>query len=1251
MASSTDIARLFVLLSAVGCADGIRLATTHGIRRNAEYFLRYFPNWTKEELCIEAQRLIKQLPDSELKKTYGAEFATLPIEQRYSICIEIPVHFNNLRSVFKRWFESYTTAMENKWFAKEEAVAVRRRIREEVERTRQNAQQQLEKENPTWLRWENAKEMLFVLVNWRTTSINRNVLHRKTVDCCVILKSPGIQRVHYVTFEDAAMWGQHEDVIWAEAVCNGGYRENRDGTIEESVSWTNLMPNVLRGVPEKQWEERVYKNNPDFWKWTQMLLGRDDYIEIDDTTPAHLAENEGISTNKETRTIVAEGSSVATSKKLENKKTVTKSAPKIKSFSAIKKTLNDQWNALFSLFRYVYIESTIRSRDLVEYSLLCNVQRRKVVAQKNLKGVSAELRVIELELIECVKAVKATRSIDMAFDMLCFVSHEIVTFEKLIAKLKTHYGYIYQTDPVLSEVRNECFTHYVALLRKNGQKEFAAKKTLTTETHKLAQQHNKVAIDVEKCRATITQATVALKESIKHQEEATRACQSQKPLLEQEIVELEATLEQVNHSIVALEAAVAANEIALADATAQNNVLLGKLQVSQSDHERFVAQGQLETATLQNRLTKAEDSVQKALFFRKVKLQRVEELKKSLSEHQEEMQRQMAQFEEKKVMLQKAYDIQVEQTARFALVLAENREALARHNQEKAELAQKIEGKRAVLQELEQKTVAANDTVAKKRDALEKKEKELEVLLSKFDDCTKALECNRRKEASFDEAVMDRIQIYPSNFSCLETSFAVNAISEYAFVRQIADAFNTAISASSQIAMLENQRLHMQALQQAIAELVEEGTISSENIDPALSIKQTGIEERLHSLAVDIAACQAAFGIADENASKSPSTAVVKKARKLFESYWTFVSDGALEPQDLPAALDGVRCLQLFGKRYLCFTPFYIVALEFKKSSCIEIELVKYAAISMEAVESHIALDYGQGCPDGATIIGERWQYETINGTPDRRYANNRSHYVVALNGLKLVYNGRSKIVYFNSAEQAEETLRAFNDLRGFLHNENADVMKAIFEGNQIPDVIRITTEIAEDRKKEEKARKEQERQLKQRELMLRKQKEEEKRQKEQHQKLLELWADNDQRKKAEDAILVTQMSDLLPPVTALQLANWDMQQSMPVTVSDKRRVITTGITKVEFVQIKSILDTTKYLAFFADETGKEFSDVRTLVCSPVGTRSVIPFEIKTQSISNPSTLYLLVRNMEDGKLVGKFDYKMNITFTNDFDL
>ena len=51
-----------------------------------------------------------------------------------------------------------------------------------------------------------------------------------------------------------------------------------------------------------------------------------------------------------------------------------------------------------------------------------------------------------------------------------------------------------------------------------------------------------------------------------------------------------------------------------------------------------------------------------------------------------------------------------------------------------------------------------------------------------------------------------------------------------------------------------------------------------------------------------------------------------------------------------------------------------------------------------------------------------------------------------------------------------------------------------------------------------------------------------------------------------------------------------------------------------------------------------------------VGEKNIIPFEIKTQDSCNPAKLYLLIRNFDTGKLVGKVEYKLNIAFTNDFD-
>lgn len=290
------------------------------------------------------------------------------------------------------------------------------------------------------------------------------------------------------------------------------------------------------------------------------------------------------------------------------------------------------------------------------------------------------------------------------------------------------------------------------------------------------------------------------------------------------------------------------------------------------------------------------------------------------------------------------------------------------------------------------KNTASAATVATNQEAVQKKEEELEVLLSELDDCAKALERNRSKETAFDSEIVEKIQVYPSNFARLEVPITVDIISDYAFSGHVLDVINAANRSSVQIIMLENQRLHMQALQQSLAALVDVGTISPDNVDLSIGSMLKDIEDRLQQFAVDTVRCKAAFDITVDSANDRPSNGVVKKARKLFETYWTLVTDGALVPQELQSVLDGARYLKVSDDYHLFFTPFYVVALEQKKRSRIEMELVEYTAISLEAAESQISLGYGQECPAGATIIRQRWQYETVNGAPNRRYTKNQSY-------------------------------------------------------------------------------------------------------------------------------------------------------------------------------------------------------------------------------------------------------------------
>lgn len=213
--------------------------------------------------------------------------------------------------------------------------------------------------------------------------------------------------------------------------------------------------------------------------------------------------------------------------------------------------------------------------------------------------------------------------------------------------------------------------------------------------------------------------------------------------------------------------------------------------------------------------------------------------------------------------------------------------------------------------------------------------------------------------------------------------------------------------------------------------------------------------------------------------------------------------------------------------------------------------MLQYLDISLEMDAQQVSLDFGVPCPAGATVVAEHWKYETVSGTPNRRYTNNPTYYIVAVSALKLQYANNSKDRYLMSVEEAEKAIEAFNALRSFLYEENADVMNRIFAAEFVPDVAEIVSEISTVRQMEERERIEQERRAKQNELLSKKQREEEKKQKEQHQKSLELWADAAERNKAKDEQLISQHLDLLPPITAAQIAGWDDQQNQPVSVAE----------------------------------------------------------------------------------------------------
>ena len=110
--------------------------------------------------------------------------------------------------------------------------------------------------------------------------------------------------------------------------------------------------------------------------------------------------------------------------------------------------------------------------------------------------------------------------------------------------------------------------------------------------------------------------------------------------------------------------------------------------------------------------------------------------------------------------------------------------------------------------------------------------------------------------------------------------------------------------------------------------------------------------------------------------------------------------------------------VQVSANFYLCFTLFYGFAIAVRKNKAAQIELLQYLKITLEMDTRQVSLDFVVPCPAGATVVAEHWKYETVSGTPNRRYTNNPMRYVVAISVLKLRYANKSKNSYFKTPSE-----------------------------------------------------------------------------------------------------------------------------------------------------------------------------------------------------------------------------------------
>lgn len=324
------------------------------------------------------------------------------------------------------------------------------------------------------------------------------------------------------------------------------------------------------------------------------------------------------------------------------------------------------------------------------------------------------------------------------------------------------------------------------------------------------------------------------------------------------------------------------------------------------------------------------------------------------------------------------------------------------------------------------------------------------------------------------------------------------------------------------------------------------------------------------------------------------------------------------------------------------------------------------AAINLEIGEIESRLDLLDF--DINKCIERKNEAESIIFQTDSEYKSQQSankHAVLEYKRNKILYGG------------LEGELESINALIAAKDKEIDLLSKKIEEHSQ--QILEIKEEIDE-KKRERQRRLRQERAAQQKEaktlqLALEKEEEErkqklevirsarlqrekEKRREEQEKKTREERIKNElaQKDRDEKLILERQASQddrtMLSYALTAELLEQTVHDATVLPVDDsQKKAITNSIARRKFVQKNNTPNCDKYLVYFSDKDGNRISEQRVIDQKDVNSVTDMTFELKSlNGFDSKETYYLAIFNFGNGDLIGALQYKINITFANDFD-
>lgn len=1250
MTNNTDMACLFIILFTTN------INKENFIHMNKKEILSYFPAYDFDRMMSLGKELLKQLDQPKHQKYYNDIFRGLPFEQRYRIGIESRGQLMcTSGDLLGSWYRAYNSAVNQyKWFDSDEIIEVEKRIKAFFDQKNEKTWKALYAECADWTRWESAKDLLFVNSSISRVDMVRDdypealtdiaVLPATLGDTCVLsLRSPDWSLKHFVSKEEICLWGVDPEIVWAKAKKKGvfmkkGTRYVRDPQ-EADIRANSYHGKQLLGVPEKQWKEKMVYNR---------VSGFDDWIKNGMKT-VRSAEKEASSSVKETAAKEMKAVLPAKKEASVSVKETTEKKSSVKSAQQFLKSMDGYWKKIDALMLLMYRGEDVRDQDGRVYSLFGSARSRKSTFKKNSKDLFKQIKSVEEKLIAYAQAYENARGMDNAFEMLCAISDTLDSLERCVHHLRSQFGLTYQLDPKIEDIKSEYTNHYSDIIEGTVKKEIKRRKRIEKENKDNHRVMCRLTKDITESEKLIKEIEQTVETYTKKYDAIVSVYEGEKRELEAEIGKKGRAAARLHIGILDAEQTIAEQELDAKTKQEQIEAAHYAVQKLDADHAVFLKRSRAEESELQDQIGEAEETMRKSLFFKKQKQQRVEELKEKLEAAVQERKQEEENYLVEKQKVRDACETCSKMIAKAADVVALEKEKTEQLSSERKNLLLSIEKDKEQLKSKQDEMERAKSALEEEKTKLKAEKEKVDKAEADTESIRKKTEDNEKERDELSTSIMQTLNSYPTKYEQNADGYTIDTDSDFAFSKNLALTLDAYCKAQSGIRKLRKQIMYLNVQENLVEKLKNGNLLGKDEINKKEEISEA--ERQLKILQDKATPCYTySDGMDLTAASQKNNGKLLKKAEKSFGTFWSRAAEWRKTSESFLPEPDGQHCLNVSEDYYLCFNPFYVIGVELCQNKKAKVELFRYSDLTFELDEQRISLEYGKECPKDVQIIAERWKHETLSGAPNRRYTNNPSYYVVSLCSVKLSFSNKTKVAYYSSVDEAAGIVQAFDAHKDLLFSEYADVVNQIFTMEDMPDIAEIAEEAALLKKKEEADRKEQERLLKQRELEEIRQREEEKRKKEQRQKELELWADTAQKNKEADEKLVRHRLVELDEMDAAYVASWDNGSFQPVTVSDKRRTITNGIIKVEFVQAQEDENASKYLAVFTDASGKRYSDIRSLERCAAGEKTIIPFEIKTQESSNPAKLYLLIRDFDTGKLVGRIEYKLNIAFTNDFD-